>query len=88
MFELVGIQEVNFKDDKGNQIVGKKIHFLTDPDPSQKQHGFTGKIAASKFFGAGAIMPPVLQCGKHYEFLMSYTGGTAPKLTGFKEVKV
>lgn len=87
MFELVGVQKVDFKDDKGNRIQGTRIHFITDPDYSQQQNGFTGKIAASKFFPGGSNIPNVLSCGKKYEFLMSYTGGTHPKLTGFREIK-
>lgn len=86
MFELVGVQKLNFKDEKGNQIVGTKIHFIIEPDPEQKARGFTGKIAASKFFGTNSQIPSSLQCGKHYEFIMSYNGGAAPKLLGFKPV--
>ncbi len=84
MFELVGIQEVDFTDNTGKRVTGKTIHFLTAPEPGRK---FTGKVANSKFFRSDAPMPSALQCGKHYEFIMTYTGGPNPKLIGFKEVK-
>lgn len=87
MFELVGIQEVDFTDDKGKRITGKKIHFITAPDPNQK-NSFTGKVCGTKFFPNGSAIPSMLQCGKTYEFIMTYTGGAHPKLVGFKEVKV
>ena len=87
MFELVGVQKVDFKDEKGERIQGIKIHFLIDPDESQSKYGFTGKIATSKFFPGGSQIPASLQCGKFYEFIMTYTGGAHPKLIGFKEVK-
>lgn len=87
MFELVGVQKVDFKDDKGERIQGIKIHFLIDPDDAQSKNGFTGKIATSKFFPGGSNIPNALSCGKFYEFIMSYTGGAHPKLIGFKEVK-
>lgn len=86
MFELVGVQKINFKDDTGKSISGTKIHFIMDADPDQKANGFIGKIAASKFFNSNAQIPTPLQCGKHYEFIMSYNGGTAPRLLGFKPV--
>lgn len=86
MFELVGIQRVDFTDDKGKRITGNKIHFITNPDP-QQQNAFTGKVAGTKFFHDGSSIPSALQCGKHYEFIMSYTGGAHPKLVGFKEIK-
>lgn len=86
MFELVGIQRVDFKDDQGKRITGNKIHFITAPDPTQ-QNSFTGKVCGTKFFPDGSAIPSALQCGKHYEFIMTYTGGAHPKLVGFKEIK-
>lgn len=87
MFELVGIEELNFKDQQtGEQIVGKRIHFITAPDPDKRNYT-TGKVCGNKFFKAGSAIPSVLQCGKNYEFIMTYTGGKTPKLVGFKEIK-
>ena len=86
MFELVGIERLDFVDEKGNRICGNRIHFITAPDPDKK-NVFTGKVAGQKFFKDGSAIPSALQCGKHYEFIMTYTGGKTPKLVGFKEIK-
>lgn len=89
MFELVGVQKYDFKDDQGKQVRGTKIHFIMDADPQQKANGFVGKIAATKSFPAdgGYQIPTPLQCGQHYEFIMTYNGGKNPKLLGFRPVK-
>ena len=87
MFELVGIQDVNFKDKDGNEIRGTKIFFLCDPDPDVKANGFLGKRADSHFFRYGSNLPSQLTCGKMYEFILSYTGGRYPKVMGMREVK-
>lgn len=91
MFELVGVQKYDFKDEKtGNQVRGTKIHFIMDPDPQQKAFGFTGKLVGTKSFPADGNfqIPSALQCGKFYDFILSYNGGKNAKVLGFREVKV
>lgn len=87
MFELVGIQNLDFKDGDGKQVRGTKLHYLCDPDPAQLQNGFTGKIADSHFFLWGAQMPPALEIGKFYDFILSFNGGKYPKVLGVRAVK-
>lgn len=87
VFELVGIFKVNFKDKDGKDVKGTKIHFLTDPTPQQKAHGFMGKVADSHFFTEGANIPATYTCGQHYEFTFSFTGGK-PRVSGFRPVNL
>lgn len=86
MFELVGIQDVNFTDKEGKSIVGTKLHYLMNPDPETKARGFLGMKADSHFFPAGAELPSAISCGKHYDFIFSYTGGRYPRIVGIREV--
>lgn len=85
VFELVGIMNINFKDNDGNDVKGTKIHFVTSPTPQQKNNGFLGKVAGNHFFPIGANIPSSVECGKPYEFTFSFTGGK-PKVSGFRAV--
>lgn len=87
MFELVGIQSVDFKDKDGNAVRGTKVYFVCDPDPDVKARGFLGQKADSHFFREGSNLPSSMTCGKFYDFIVSYTGGRYPKVLGMREVK-
>lgn len=87
MFELVGIQNVDFKDGNGKEIRGTKLHYLCEPDPDQKSRGFTGQIADSHFFPLGSQLPAALSVGNLYDFILSFNGGKYPKILGVNPVK-
>lgn len=87
VFELVGVQKLNFTGADGKTVKGTKIHFLTEATAAQKANGFMGKVCGSHFFTEGANIPSTYTCGQHFEFLFSFTGGK-PKVSGFRPVNL
>ena len=85
VFELVGVQKIDFTDKDGKRVQGTTIYFLMDPTAQQKQNDFRGKVAGKQYFPGGANIPSSVTCGQHYEFLFGYSKGKAI-VNGFRAV--
>ncbi|MBQ7861371.1 MAG: hypothetical protein IJ349_04110 [Clostridia bacterium] len=85
VFELVGVQKIDFTDKDGKRVQGTTIYFNMDATPQQRANGFNGKIAGKQYFPGGANIPSSVTCGQHYEFLFGYSKGKAV-VNGFRAV--
>lgn len=77
MYIIVGFKFLNFKDDKGNDVVGYKIHLLSDQDDPELD---AGQTALNKFFSARSITG-IPRVGAACDFKITLSG-TTPKISG------
>ena len=77
--KVVGIQNVDFTDDKGNLIQGVKLHYVATPTENQISH-FRGDRVDTLFVRYGTTAYAVadsLKPNTSYDFIFDYDGRRA-----------
>lgn len=77
MYVIVGFKFMNFKDDNGKDVIGYKLHLLSDADDPELDEG---QSVISKFFST-RLISGTPKVGANCEFKITMSGST-PKIAG------
>lgn len=86
--KVVGVQSVDFTDDKGSVIQGAKIHFVRDLSPDETDR-VIGQVADTLFIRSSSPLLALvkgLKIGQLYDFVYECFGRRKASLVDIKSV--